>query len=116
MKYAGTINTVFSGCYVYEYVIGELKCCLVSDNRTRNNKKWSRNKIVSEIIKLHNNCHSLRPSILRKKGSIKLLSAANYHFGSWRRAVETASLEYKLAGSELNKLIYRLFILRGYLI
>jgi hypothetical protein len=61
----------------------------------RNNKQWSRNKIVSEIIKLHNNGHSLRPSILKKNGSIKLLSAANYHFGSWSRAVQTASLEYK---------------------
>ena len=63
----------------------------------RNNKKWSRNRIISEIIKLHNNGHSLSPSILRKNGSIKLLSAANYHFGSWRRAVETASLEYKFS-------------------
>ena len=63
----------------------------------RNNKKWSRNRIVSEIIKLYNDGHSLRPSILRKNGGIKLLSAANYHFGSWRRAVETACLEYKFS-------------------
>ncbi len=63
----------------------------------RNNKKWDRNRIVCEIIKLHNNGHSLSPSVLRRNGSIKLLSAANYHFGSWSRAVETASLEYKFS-------------------
>ena len=60
----------------------------------RNHMKWNREKIVHEIKKLHDNGHSLRPWSLRKNGKIKLLSAANYHFGSWKKAVLAASISY----------------------
>lgn len=61
----------------------------------RNNKKWTRDKIINDIKELHEKGHSIRPWSLRNNGRVKLLSAANYHFGSWKKAVEAASISYK---------------------
>ena len=60
----------------------------------RDRKKWSREKIIKAINRLNHEGKSLRPSQLRNKGGIKLLSAAEYHFGSWRRAVEVSGCNY----------------------
>lgn len=69
---------------------------------TRNHKKWNRDKIINEIKELHNQGHNLRPWSLRKNGKIKLLSAANYHFGSWKKAVLASSISYSYARNRSN--------------
>jgi len=64
---------------------------------TRNNRKWTRQRITSEIKRLSANGGSLRPSVLRKSGMTSLVSAADYHFGSWKKAVESSGVEYGFA-------------------
>jgi hypothetical protein len=66
----------------------------ISYEDVRKNKKWNRERICKEITRLNKNGFSLRPSLLRQEGMTDLLSAAEYHFGSWRRAVETCGFEY----------------------
>lgn len=63
-------------------------------HKAMNNNKWSRELIISEIIRLHNCDYDLRPSVLRNNGGIKLLSAANYHFGSWKKAMNASGIDY----------------------
>jgi len=46
---------------------------------------------VKEIQRLHLKSHSLRPNDLRRKVMISLISVA-YHFGSWRKAVESSGV------------------------
>lgn len=64
---------------------------------SRNNKKWTRQRIMSEIKSLSTKDASLRPSVLRKNGMTSLVSAADYHFGSWKKAVESSGVEYGFA-------------------
>lgn len=64
---------------------------------SRNNRKWTRQRIMSEIKRLSAEAGSLRPSVLRKSGMTALVSAADYHFGSWKRAVESSGVEYEFA-------------------
>ncbi len=73
----------------------------INYEKARNHKKWSREKIAKEINRLHHESKSLRPSQLRNNGGGKLLSAAEYHFGSWRRAVEVSGCIY-LNGRDSN--------------
>lgn len=57
---------------------------------------------VKEIQRLHLKNYSLRPSNLRRKGIISLiLAASSYHFGSWRKAVESSGLFGR--GNKKNK-------------
>jgi hypothetical protein len=62
--------------------------------RARNNRKWTRDRIAREINRLGAGGYCLRPSVLRKSGMTTLVSAAEYHFGSWRKAVESCGLDY----------------------
>lgn len=72
-----------------------LEACGIDYEKARNHKKWSRVKVVEEINKLHlNNGSGLRLNVLRRKGMICLISAAMYHFGSWRKAVESCGICY----------------------
>ncbi|MFI5324124.1 MAG: hypothetical protein ACHQ6U_11510 [Thermodesulfobacteriota bacterium] len=77
---------------------GSWKCaieaCGLDYESSRNNRKWTRERIKREILRLGGNGNSLRPSVLRKDGLTTLVSAAEYHFGSWRRAVESCGLDY----------------------
>jgi len=60
---------------------------------------------VKEIQRLHLKNYSLRLNDLRRKGIISLiLAAASYHFGSWRKAVESSGIYYLLRrGNKKNK-------------
>jgi hypothetical protein len=71
-----------------------LEACGIDYESARNNKKWTRERIIGEIKRLRTEGASLRPSVLRKNGMTTLVSAAEYHFGSWRRAVEHCGLDY----------------------
>ncbi|MEW6143548.1 MAG: hypothetical protein AB1598_00870 [Thermodesulfobacteriota bacterium] len=71
-----------------------LEACGIDYERARNNRKWTRERIVREIKRLGAGGCCLRPSVLRKNGMTTLVSAAEYHFGSWRRAVEHCGLDY----------------------
>jgi hypothetical protein len=71
-----------------------LEACGIDYESSRNNRKWTRERIIGEINKLRNEGVCLRPSVLRKNGMTTLVSAAEYHFGSWRRAVEHCGLDY----------------------
>jgi hypothetical protein len=62
--------------------------------KARNHKKWSPGKVVEEINRLHLKGFSLRLKDLRGQGMICLISAAIYHFGSWRKAVESCGIHY----------------------
>lgn len=62
--------------------------------KARNHKKWSRGKVVEEIKRLYLKGYSLRLKDLRGNGMICLISAAMYHFGSWRKAVESCGIRY----------------------
>jgi hypothetical protein len=83
-----------------------LEACGIDYERARNNRKWTRERIVREIKKLGAGGGCLRPSVLRKNGMTTLVSAAEYHFGSWRRAVEYCGLDYSFGrrkkGMRLN--------------
>ena len=71
-----------------------LETCGIDYEKARNHKKWSREKIVKGIKELSLKSHSLRLKDLRKEGMISIISAAQYHFGSWRKAVESSGICY----------------------
>jgi hypothetical protein len=71
-----------------------LEACGIEYESSRNNRKWTRERIVKEIKRLKAEGRSLRPSVLRKNGMTTLLSATEYHFGSWKRAVEACGINY----------------------
>ena len=71
-----------------------IEACGIDYEKTRNHKKWSREKIVKGIKELSLKGHSLRLKDLRKEGMISIISAAQYHFGSWRKAVESSGICY----------------------
>ncbi|TFG74714.1 MAG: hypothetical protein E4H21_10355 [Thermodesulfobacteriales bacterium] len=81
-------------CKVFGSWREALKESGIDYEKARNHKKWTREKIAKRINRLHNEGKSLRPSQLRNNGGVKLLSAAEYHFGSWRRAVEVSGCNY----------------------
>jgi hypothetical protein len=81
-------------CEVFGSWRNAIEACGIDYESTRNNKKWNREKIHKEIKRLKQKHFSLRPSVLREEGLITLVSAAEYHFGSWRRAVESSGVEY----------------------
>ena len=74
--------------------IKAIEACGIDYEKTRNHKKWSREKIVKGIKELNLKGHSLRLKNLRKNGMISLISVAQYHFGSWRKAVEYSGVYY----------------------
>ena len=82
-------------CRVFGSWRNALEACGLNYEIVRNHKKWNREKICKEITRLNKKGFSLRPSVLRHEGMTDLLSAAGYHFGSWRRAVETCGYDYK---------------------
>ena len=71
-----------------------LEACAIDYEKARNHKKWSREKITNEIKRLYVSGHSLRPKDLKKGDTIKLISAATYHFGSWSKAVKQSGIYY----------------------
>jgi hypothetical protein len=71
-----------------------LEACGIDYEKARNHKKWSRVRVVEEIHRLYLNGDNLRLKDLRRKGMICLISAAMYHFGSWRKAVESCGICY----------------------
>ncbi len=71
-----------------------IEACGIDYEKTRNHKKWSREKIVKGIKELYLKGHSLRLKDLRKEGMISIISAAQYHFGSWRKAAEYSGVYY----------------------
>ena len=71
-----------------------LEACGIDYEESRNRKKWSREKVLKDIKKLYESGQSLRPRNFRDNGMISLMSAATYHFGSWRKAVETCGVCY----------------------
>ena len=71
-----------------------IEACGIDYEKTRNHKKWSQEKIVKGIRELYLKSHSLRLKDLKRDGTISLVSAAQYHFGSWRKAVEYSGVYY----------------------
>ena len=80
-----------------------VEACGVDYEEARNRKKWSREKVLHEIKNLYSNGHSLRPKDFRGNGLINLVSAATYHFGSWRKAVESSGLNYPCGRAKKGK-------------
>ena len=58
--------------------------------QARNNKKWSHERVISEIRGLCSNGNKLSINRLREDGKTDLVSAAVYHFGSWSKAVRSS--------------------------
>ncbi len=71
-----------------------LEACQIDYEEARNHKKWSREKVAKEIKRLYLSGHTLRPKDLRKAGATTLISAANYHFGSWSKAIKKSGIRY----------------------
>jgi hypothetical protein len=71
-----------------------LEACEIDYEKSRNHKKWSREKVAKEIKRLYLSGHTLRPKDLKKGGATKLVSAATYHFGSWSKAVKHSGIYY----------------------
>src|SRR3972149_3635442 len=71
-----------------------IEACGIDYEKTRNHRKWSQEKIVKGIKELYLKGHSLRLKDLKKQGMICLISAAQYHFGSWYKAVESSGIYY----------------------
>lgn len=80
-----------------------LEACGIDYESSRNYRKWTKKRIVEEIKRLRTEGSSLRPSVLRKNGNTTLVSAAEYHFRSWRRAVEACGIDY---ASNIKKKTY----------
>jgi len=87
-------NLYISACKVFGSWRNALEACGIDYENSRNNTKWTRESIINEINKLNHNGYSLRPTFLRNKGKTKLVSAAEYHFGSWKRAVKKSGCDY----------------------
>jgi len=68
-----------------------LEYCGIDYEQSRNNKKWSHEKVISEIKRLRSNGNKLSINKLRANGKTDLVSAAVYHFGSWSKAVRSSS-------------------------
>ena len=81
-------------CKVFGSWSNALSECGIDYYKARNNEKWSHERILKAIKELHNQGESLQPSRLRDNGNTRLLSAANYHFRSWRKAVEASGIDY----------------------
>jgi hypothetical protein len=58
------------------------------------NKRWTKEQIIREIKRLHKSGADLSYTGLARRRQ-PLLSAAAYHYGSYRRAVERAGIEYE---------------------
>jgi hypothetical protein len=71
-----------------------LEACQIDYEKARNHKKWSREEVAREIKRLYLGGHTLRPKDLRRGGATKLISAANYHFGSWSKAIKKSGIRY----------------------
>jgi hypothetical protein len=71
-----------------------LEACGIDYEKARNHKKWSREKVANEIKRLYLSGHTLRPKDLKNGGATRLISAANYHFGSWSKAVKQSGIYY----------------------
>jgi hypothetical protein len=71
-----------------------LEACEIDYEKARNHKKWSRDKVAKEIKRLYLSGHTLRPRDLKKGETIKLISAATYHFGSWSKAVKHSGIHH----------------------
>ena len=54
---------------------------------------WDKSKIAAALKKLHKQGNDLSYNLLAKKDQ-SLVSAAAYHFGSYRKAVERAGIDY----------------------
>jgi hypothetical protein len=80
-----------------------LEACGIDYESSRNHRKWTKDKIVKEIKRVRTEGSNLRPSILRRNGMTSLVSAAEYHFGSWRRAVETCGIDYNFGRKKKTK-------------
>lgn len=83
-----------TACKIFGSWRTALSECGIDYLEARNNEKWSKERILKAIRGMYVQGKSLQPSRLRNNGNMKLLSAANYHFGSWRRAVESCGYEY----------------------
>jgi len=79
-----------------------LEACGIDYEKARNRKKWSRDKVLKEIERLCLKGHSLRPKDLKRERMINLISAASYHFGSWRKAVESSGVHYPCGRRKKN--------------
>ena len=84
-------------CKVFGSWKNALEASGVDYESSRNNRKWTRQRIVREIKRLNAEGGSLRPSVLRKNGMTALVSAADYHFGSWRTSAASCGVEYGFA-------------------
>jgi len=87
-------NLYIKACKAFGSWRKALEACGIDYESSRNNKKWNREKIKREIKRLNMAGSTLRPSVLRGNGKTKLISAAEYHFGSWRKAVESCGIDY----------------------
>lgn len=56
-------------------------------------RRWTPERVIAEILALHQQGASLRPSAIMNVKQT-LLTAARKHFGSWRSAVEAAGIDY----------------------
>ena len=57
-------------------------------------RKWSKQSIASEIVRMHNTGDDLNYASIAHD-QVALLRAATRYFGSWRAAVEYAGLDYE---------------------
>src|SRR5262245_22767650 len=55
--------------------------------------RWTKDQILQRLLRLHQSGADLSYNALAKRRQ-PLLSAAAYHFGSYRAAVERAGIEY----------------------
>ena len=58
--------------------------------------RWTRRRIIEEIRELHGRGEELNYAAA-EENHLVLVRAAAWHFGTWRRAVERAGLDYEIA-------------------
>jgi hypothetical protein len=63
-------------------------------NKVKRFTAWDRGKIKRRIIALYKKNKDISYKVMRRTGRINLISAANYHFGGWGKAVSACGLDY----------------------
>jgi len=58
-------------------------------------RKWSRERIINEILKIYKSGEPLNPSFMQKNNTSLIVTASSRrYFGSWKIAIESAGLDY----------------------
>jgi len=63
-------------------------------NKVKRFTAWDRDKIKRKIRYLYKKQQDISYKVMKRSGRTNLLSAANYHFGGWGKAIDAWGIDY----------------------